>query len=97
MIGLMVIIAIIGVLASIAIPNFISYRKKGLMAKAQAELKSLEKTIKVMALDSLRYFLIFFLIPIHNGLCYEEIIPCVIFYQRFARSPQKEESQWLRN
>ena len=49
---LMIVIAIIGILSSIAIPNFISYRKRGLIAHAQAELKSLEKVIKVMALDT---------------------------------------------
>ena len=49
---LMVVIAIIGILAAIAIPNYISYRQRTLIAQAQAELKSLEKVIKMMALDT---------------------------------------------
>ena len=49
---LMITIAIIGILAAIAIPNYISYREKAMIAQAQAELKSLEKVITMLALDS---------------------------------------------
>jgi prepilin-type N-terminal cleavage/methylation domain-containing protein len=49
---LMICIAIIGILASIAIPNYISYRKRALIAEATAELKHLEKVIIMMALDT---------------------------------------------
>jgi prepilin-type N-terminal cleavage/methylation domain-containing protein len=49
---LMICIAIIGILASIAIPNYIRYRERGMVAHAQAELKSLEKVIAMVALDS---------------------------------------------
>jgi prepilin-type N-terminal cleavage/methylation domain-containing protein len=55
LIELMICIAIIGVLASIAIPNYISYRKRALIAEAQAELKNLEKVIIMMALDTNLY------------------------------------------
>ena len=37
LIELMIVIAIIGILAAIAIPNFISYRTKGLSVAAKAE------------------------------------------------------------
>jgi len=40
LIELMIVIAIIGILAAIAIPNFISYRTKGLSAAAKAEASS---------------------------------------------------------
>ena len=49
---LMICIAIIGILASIAIPNYISYRKRAMIAEAQSELKNLEKIIIMMALDT---------------------------------------------
>jgi type IV pilus assembly protein PilA len=40
LIELMIVIAIIGILAAIAIPQFVSYRQKGYNTKAKGELKS---------------------------------------------------------
>jgi len=40
LIELMIVIAIIGILAAIAIPNFISYRQRGYNAAAKADIKN---------------------------------------------------------
>lgn len=40
LIELMIVIAIIGILAAIAIPQFVAYRQKGYNTKAKGELKS---------------------------------------------------------
>ncbi len=52
LIELMIVIAIIGVLASIAIPNYISYRRRAMVARAQADLKTIEKAVSMLALDT---------------------------------------------
>lgn len=52
MIEIMLVIAIIGILAAIAIPNFLSYREKGRLARALLELRSIGTAISVLAVDT---------------------------------------------
>ena len=50
LIELMIAIAIIGILAAIAIPNFVNYRKKAKIAGAAADIKNFEKGFIAYAL-----------------------------------------------
>jgi len=52
LIELMIVIAIIGILAAIAIPQFVSYRQKGYNTQAKGELKSLYTACQAYFADS---------------------------------------------
>jgi general secretion pathway protein G len=52
LIELMIVIAIIGILSAIAIPNFISYREKSKIAHAESELKTIQMAIIDLAFDT---------------------------------------------
>jgi type II secretion system protein G len=49
---LMIVIAIIGILAAIAIPNFIKYRDKTKLAQAAAELDTIQTVVMELAIDT---------------------------------------------
>ena len=51
LIELMVVIAIVGILASIAVPNFIKYREKARVAMAMTEIRLIEKEIVNYLID----------------------------------------------
>lgn len=55
LIELMIVIAIISVIALIAIPAYSHYKDKGLIARAQSDLKSLQLAIEMLATDTGRW------------------------------------------
>ena len=55
MIEVMIVVVIIGILSSIAIPNYFSSREKAKMAATIAEIKILGKIISVYNIDYERY------------------------------------------
>ena len=52
LIELMIVVAIIGILASVAIPNFLPYRQKSSVAAAMGSIDSIRAAIAAYAADS---------------------------------------------
>jgi general secretion pathway protein G len=52
LIELMMVIAIIGTLAAIAVPNYIAYRDKAQMTKAISDIQFIERQIDLFVLDN---------------------------------------------
>ena len=55
LIELLIVVAIIGILAAIAIPQFASYRQKAFDAAAQADLKTMKTELEGYYTDNFRY------------------------------------------
>ncbi len=52
LIELMIVVAIVGILAAIAVPNFIAYRNKSRIAAAVGSIESVRAAIAAYAADS---------------------------------------------
>ena len=55
LIELMIVVAIIGILAAIAIPQFASYRQKAFNSAAQSDLKTIKTTVEGYYTDNYFY------------------------------------------
>jgi type II secretion system protein G len=55
LIELLIVVAIIGILAAIAIPQFASYRQKAFDAAAQSDLKTMRTTLEGFYTDCFHY------------------------------------------
>lgn len=55
LIELLIVVAIIGILAAIAIPQFASYRQKAYNSAAQSDLKNLKTGMEAFFADNQQY------------------------------------------
>jgi prepilin-type N-terminal cleavage/methylation domain-containing protein len=52
LVELMIVIAIIGILSAIAVPNFLSYRERGIIARTASDLNTIVKGFQLYAIDN---------------------------------------------
>lgn len=52
LIEIMIVVAIIGTLSAIAVPNYLKYREKGKIALALTDIRIIEKTISIYVIDT---------------------------------------------
>lgn len=52
LVELMIVVAIVGTLSAIAVPNYIAYRQKAITIRIVAELKMIEKEILIYDIDT---------------------------------------------
>lgn len=55
LIELLIVVAIIGILAAVAIPQFASYRQKGYNSAAQSDLKNAKTNLEAFFADKQAY------------------------------------------
>ena len=55
LIELLIVVAIIGILAAVAIPQFSSYRQKGYNAAATSDLKNFKTSMEAFFADNQQY------------------------------------------
>ena len=55
LIELLIVVAIIGILAAVAIPQFASYRQKGYNSAAVSDLKNAKTTMEAYYADNQKY------------------------------------------
>lgn len=48
----MIVIAVVGILAAVAIPNFLAYRSRGLVARTASDLNTIARGFHLFALDN---------------------------------------------
>jgi general secretion pathway protein G len=52
LIEIMIVVAIIGTLSAVAVPNYLKYKEKGKIAVAQTDIRIIEKQINIYAIDT---------------------------------------------
>ncbi|MBN2328253.1 MAG: prepilin-type N-terminal cleavage/methylation domain-containing protein [Candidatus Omnitrophica bacterium] len=75
LIELLIVVAIIGILAAIAVPNFLNAQIRAKLAKTEADMKSLETAIESYKIDANQYIGPFQLFRLTTPLAYISSIP----------------------
>lgn len=68
LIELLIVVAIIGILAAIAVPNFLNAQTRAKVARAESDMRSVDQAIRMYMMDKNMY-------PVRGGLMHERYIP----------------------
>ena len=75
LIELLIVVAIIGILAAIAVPNFLNAQIRAKLARTEADMKSLETAIESYKIDTNKYIGNFKLARLTSPVSYIGVIP----------------------
>ncbi|MBN2327555.1 MAG: prepilin-type N-terminal cleavage/methylation domain-containing protein [Candidatus Omnitrophica bacterium] len=68
LIELLIVVAIIGILAAIAVPNFLNAQVRAKVARAESDIRSIDQAVRMYQLDNNMY-------PVRGGLMHERYVP----------------------
>lgn len=68
LIELLIVVAIIGILAAIAVPNFLNAQTRAKVARTESDIRSIDMAIRMYLLDNNLY-------PVRGGLMHERYFP----------------------
>ena len=90
LIELLIVVAIIGILAAIAVPNFLNAQTRAMVSRAEAELRSLKTALEMYRLDNNAYLRRVYefnyaneLAPLTTPIAYMASIPIDPFSNKF--------------
>lgn len=79
LIELLIVVAIIGILAAIAVPNFLNAQTRAKLARCKSDLKAISMAEEMYFLDHNVYTYPFFLHPLTSPISYMSSIPPDVF------------------
>ncbi|MDX9755214.1 MAG: prepilin-type N-terminal cleavage/methylation domain-containing protein [bacterium] len=96
LIELLIVVAIIGILAAIAVPNFMNAQIRAKIARCKSDLKAISVAQEQYFLDNNRYTYPFLLHPLTSPISYIGQIPPDVFAPQYAaaRANSENNAQW---
>jgi general secretion pathway protein G len=92
LIELLIVVAIIGILAAIAVPNFLNAQTRAKVARCKSDLKALGTSQEMYYLDNNRYTYPFRLHPLTSPINYISTIPKDVFPSQYMTANANSEA-----
>jgi len=92
LIELLIVVAIIGILAAIAVPNFLNAQTRAKIARSKADLKALSLAEEMYFIDNNIYTRPFFLHPLTSPVSYIASIPTDVFSPKHTAAAANGET-----